>query len=332
MATAGKLLSRLNADPRAKLALQLALSAAIPAAPILYWSRNAKEEREERRREVATRMRIPSVQTIDELMVEKCQPGDVVLFDRRCECCASGPTAAAACLAGKSILCKEDDGTRSVEGGTYEHCGPRSLLIADGLPSSHRKGIVVPGRSTAAGAEHDPSNLCLLEATSGSGVVCRPLLTRLEMSRSRSVMLLPLSCPGERRQEAEYGDEPLDETTQLVKDTAYHELAKFRDKWLEDSKAQGYRSQHTYLSLMGAFLYATGFYPTFPIPVSPSAWMVVQALQECGAAQKLNEKQSQQTKVEDFTRDGRFFDKNTVRLRPGWKFLSPMAMRETSVS
>ena len=66
---------------------------------------------------------IPSVQTIDELMVEKCQPGDVILFDRRCECCASGPAAAFACLLGKAILCEENDGTRSVERGSYEHCG-----------------------------------------------------------------------------------------------------------------------------------------------------------------------------------------------------------------
>ena len=66
---------------------------------------------------------IPSVQTIDDLMVEKCQPGDVILFDRRCECCASGASAAMACLLGKAILCKEEDGTRSVERGSYEHCG-----------------------------------------------------------------------------------------------------------------------------------------------------------------------------------------------------------------
>jgi hypothetical protein len=66
---------------------------------------------------------IPSVQTIDELMVEKCQPGDVVLFDRRCECCASGPAAALGCLLGKAFLCDDEDGTRSVEGGKYEHCG-----------------------------------------------------------------------------------------------------------------------------------------------------------------------------------------------------------------
>ena len=28
-----------------------------------------------------------------------------------------------ACLLGKTILCEEEDGTRSVERGSYEHCG-----------------------------------------------------------------------------------------------------------------------------------------------------------------------------------------------------------------
>ena len=188
-------------------------------------------------------------------------------------------------------------------------------------------GIVVPGK----GATHDPTNLCLLEATSGSGITCHPLLTRLEMSKSRTVILLPLSCPGEHR---EYGeeDESISEKTQFLKNQTYNELSKFRDKWLLDSKTQNYQSQHSYLSIMGAMLYLTGLYPTFPIPISTSAWLVVQALQECGAAMKLNEKQSQQTKVEDFTRDGRFYEKDCVRLRPGWKFLSPVVMRETSVS
>jgi hypothetical protein len=194
-------------------------------------------------------------------------------------------------------------------------------------------GIVVPGQSTAKGAEHDPANLCLLEATSGSGVTCRPLLTRLEMSRSRSVILLPLSCPGERRFEVDHGDEGgLSEQTKLVRSITHSELAKFRDKWLAESISQDYKSHHSYLSIMGACLYRTGLYPTFPIPISPSAWLVVQALQECGAAMKLNEKQSQQTRVEDFTRDGRFFERDTVRLRPGWKFLNPLVMRENSVS
>jgi hypothetical protein len=196
-------------------------------------------------------------------------------------------------------------------------------------------GIVVPGQSTAKGAEHDPSNLCLLEATSGSGVACRPLLARLEMSRSRSVILLPLSCPGERRYEVDHGDdegEMLSEWTKFAKGLTYSELSKFRDKWLADSQLQDYRSHHSNLSITGVLLYRTGLYHTFNIPISPSAWLVVQALQECGAAMKLNEKQSQQTRVEDFTRDGRFFETDTVRLRPGWKFLSPVVMRENSVS
>ena len=70
---------------------------------------------------------IPNVQTIDDLLVEKCQPGDVILFDRRCECCAAGAISALACLLGKTFLCDEDDGTRSVENGSYEHCGESVL-------------------------------------------------------------------------------------------------------------------------------------------------------------------------------------------------------------
>jgi hypothetical protein len=196
----------------------------------------------------------------------------------------------------------------------------------------YMKGIVVPGLSTAKGQHHDPSNLCLLEATSGAGITCRPLLTRLEMSRSRSVILLPLSCPGERRYESDDDDDGggLSEQTKFLKQQTQNELVKFRDKWLNDSRTQQYESQHSYLSLMGTMLYRTGLYATFPIPISPSAWLVVSALQECGAAMKLNEKQSQETKVEDFTRDGRFFEKDTVRLRPGWKFLGPVILRETS--
>jgi hypothetical protein len=54
---ASRLLSQLNGNPRLKLAIQLSLSALIPAAPIIYWSRDAKRDREERDREVSTKMR-----------------------------------------------------------------------------------------------------------------------------------------------------------------------------------------------------------------------------------------------------------------------------------
>ena len=157
------------------------------------------------------------------------------------------------------------------------------------------------------------------------------------MSRSRSVILLPLSCPGERRYEVDNGEEDndnelvLSEKTKFLKKQTNDELTKFRDKWITDSQSQQYQNSHTALSIMGSLLYLTKLYPTFPIPISPSAWLVVSALQECGAAMKLNEKQAQMTRVEDFTRDGRFYERDTVGLRPGWKFLSPVVMRETSV-
>ncbi len=51
-----------------------------------------------------------------------------------------------------------------------------------------------------------------------------------------------------------------------------------------------------------------------------------------GSHAELNKNESQQTRVEDFARKGRFFERDTVLLRLGWKFLSPLVMRETSVS
>lgn len=52
-----QLLSQLNKRPRANLALQLSASALIPAVPILYWSHTAKQERDERTHQVATKLR-----------------------------------------------------------------------------------------------------------------------------------------------------------------------------------------------------------------------------------------------------------------------------------
>lgn len=55
---ASKLFSHLNNHPRTKLAIQLSFATIfIPSIPILYWSHNAKKEREEREHEVATKLR-----------------------------------------------------------------------------------------------------------------------------------------------------------------------------------------------------------------------------------------------------------------------------------
>ena len=54
---ATKLLSNLNKHPKTKLAIQLSIGALVPVIPIVYWSYSARDEREERRHEVATRLR-----------------------------------------------------------------------------------------------------------------------------------------------------------------------------------------------------------------------------------------------------------------------------------
>ena len=65
--------------------------------------------------------------------------------------------------------------------------------------NAYNKGIVVPGYVKKRSDQFCPSNLLVLEATPGEGFVARPLLTRIEMSQSRSMTLLPLAVAGERR-------------------------------------------------------------------------------------------------------------------------------------
>ena len=57
---------------------------------------------------------------------------------------------------------------------------------------------MVPGRVSTRHDAFDESNLLLMEATP-SGIVARSLKARLEQTQSRSMVLLPLCTPGERR-------------------------------------------------------------------------------------------------------------------------------------
>eukprot|EP00566_Odontella_aurita_P020017 CAMPEP_0113553022 /NCGR_PEP_ID=MMETSP0015_2-20120614/15382_1 /TAXON_ID=2838 /ORGANISM="Odontella" /LENGTH=291 /DNA_ID=CAMNT_0000454045 /DNA_START=121 /DNA_END=996 /DNA_ORIENTATION=- /assembly_acc=CAM_ASM_000160 len=288
-------------------------SLAVPSVPVLFWWKSAVDDRAKRAEDVKTKIRIPSVQTIDDLMVEKCKPGDVLLFDRRCHKCASGPMASFSCLVARGLLCGEDKGaTRSVETGKFDHCG-----------------VVVPGDTATKAQAADPSNLLLLEATASEGIVARPLLTRLEMSQSRTVLLLPISSPGERRNDEEF--EPSKKTARLQQRLVTN-LTAFRSKWVEESKKQNYAGGHPTLGVFGALGYAMNLQKTSPAPVSPSAWLVVSALQDAGAAENISARSALETRVDDFLRDHRFNEKDTVRLRPGWKFLAPVVVREMSRS
>ena len=195
-------------------------------------------------------------------------------------------------------------------------------------------GIVVPGYHKNKKDVYDPSNLLLLEATSGSGIVARPLLTRLEMSQSRTVMLLPLHLPGDADRNTTDDDvsSPPPEKTVLLRNYIDRQLAEFRDKWLEHSIQQGYAGAHSSLSVVGALAYMIGWHDVSPAPTSPSAWVVVSALQAAGVGENVRQRDAMEAKVEDFLRDFRFHEEDTVRLRPGFKYLPPVAMREMARS
>lgn len=185
---------------------------------------------------------------------------------------------------------------------------------------------MVPGYNIQKGDEYDPSNLLLLEATAGDGMVARPLQTRLEMSESRSVILLPLVLPGERR------NDPFYEPTSSVSATeaiVRKKLEEFRDRWVKTSQDMNYKRIHSTLGFVGALAYACGVHTHNAGPTSPAAWFVTQALTEAKIAQTITDRTTKEAKVEDFLRDYRFQDHDVIRLRPGWRFIAPVSFRET---
>lgn len=149
------------------------------------------------------------------------------------------------------------------------------------------------------------------------------------MSRSRSVILLPLMTPGERRYDEDY-ENP--KRTQQIRDYITTRLSQFTEMWAVESTKQHYARAHATLGIIGALQYTFGLQKYSPSPTSPSAWLVVEALQHAGVSEHLSDRTALETRVEDFLRDHRFFETDTVRLRPGFKFLPAVMLRETSRS
>ncbi|KAL3943014.1 MAG: hypothetical protein SGBAC_002873 [Bacillariaceae sp.] len=308
MSSAASRFQRLFTPKRVRVLKKMAAGGAVATTPVVIWWKMASDEREKKTEEVRTKVRVPNVQTIDDIMIERCRPGDVLLFDRRWETCVAGPLAALVCVLGRYFLCF-DDPNKVMPDGKFDHCG-----------------IVVPGYAKNKKEELDPSNLLLLEATAGGGIVARPLLTRLEMSNSRSAVLLPLALPGERR-----NDQFFEPTSSTIATEVFvrKQLEGFRDKWVEISKENNYRRVHSTLGLAGALAYGFGMHTQNPGPTSPAAWFVTMALQDAKIAQSVSARQTKEAKVEDFLRDYRFQDHDVIRLRPGWRFLAPVSFRET---
>lgn len=92
------------------------------SVPVVIWWNWSIGQRNKRDEEVRTRVRVPNVQSIDDLMIERCRPGDVLLFDRRWEHCATSPLSALVCILGRALLCS-DDPNKAVQDGRFDHCG-----------------------------------------------------------------------------------------------------------------------------------------------------------------------------------------------------------------
>jgi hypothetical protein len=197
------------------------------------------------------------------------------------------------------------------------------------FPLYFYSGLVVPGYIKSRQDEFDPSNLLILEATP-SGILARSLKTRLEQTQSRSVVLLQLCSPGEKRNVEEgYEHTP---TVQRTREHMERELQVFRDRWTELGREKNYHRFHSTVALGGALSYGLGLQTYISGPVSPSAYLTLLGLQQSAAAQNINERENLQVKPEDFLHDYRFEEKNAVRLRPGFRFLAPITLRETSRS
>ena len=303
----------------------------VPLSLWWYWSR---QERHQLLEEYRTRVQLPpgagSSDTYDYIITEKIQPGDVLLFDRRCERCYSSPWSALACVISKQLLTGksgDDNFIRSVDTGRYNHIG-----------------LVVPGYIRTRSDEYDPLNLLLLEATPG-GIVARPLKERLELSTSHSVILLQLASPGEQRNRIVDNSSSESQSSQqiLVTRTREHvvkELKRYRDTWVSLGTQYKYQYLHSTLTIGGAVAYALGLYDilqsssTFSIkgPVSPSAYFVLSGLQQAAAAPSITDQENFKIKPEDFLRDYRLTEQNAVRLRPGWRFLAPISLKQSSTS
>ena len=295
----------------------------VPVSVWWYWSVQERQTLQHRER---TKMRLPNgvSDTYDYLISEKCQAGDVVLFDRRCERCVT-PWAALACAVSKMCLTNttiNDRNIRSVDSGRYDHAG----LIVPGYTDKKRRGD----------SYDDTTNLLLLEATP-QGIVARPLKERLEQSTAHSVLLLQLCSPGEQRNGvggSSYGEKQQETITstqkavQRARDHVERELATFRDRYIQAAVDNNYQYLHSTVTLGGALAYQCGLQPYSRGPVSPAAFLVLTGLQKAAAAPSLNDAETRAVKGEDFLRDHRFTERDAVRLRPGWRFLAPIPLKQ----
>lgn len=307
----------------------------LPVSAWWYWSQQERQKIQERER---TKVQLPiSISdTYDYLIAEKCQVGDVVLFDRRCERCCASPWSALSCYVAKWALTNRtisDRNIRSIDTGRYDHIG-----------------IIVPGYVREKKDAFEDTNMLLMEATP-SGIVARPLKERLEQSASQSVLLLQLCSPGEQRNLMDavdtntgMGNEKATTTTTTItgastqksvarmRQHVERELTKFRDTYIAAGVENRYKYLHSTVTMGGALAYKVGlqdWITSYEGPVNPAAFLVLTGLHQAAAAPALSDRETRAVKPEDYLRDYRFTEKDAVRLRPGWRFLAPIPLKQS---
>jgi hypothetical protein len=330
---------------RRRVLTNMVAGVGVLALPVAAWWWWARRERQSILDEYKGRMKLPAsaMDTYDYIITEKIQAGDILLFDRRCERCAASPWAALACLVSKNCL--------ALPPSTL---GDHGAVAAAALNRYDHVGLVVPGHIHKRSDAWDPTNLLLMEATP-SGIVARPLKERLEQSASQSILLLQLACPGEQRSPAssssnnnkrgDSSNSPSSSTVASVERTRSHverELQRFRDAWLRASVAQQYSAIHSTVTLGGALAYrmlgashaaqqlASLGHKNSTLVIHPASYLVVSGLQAAAAAPSLSDVESRAVKPGDFLRDYRLTEEHVVRLRPGWRFLPPIPLKQSS--
>mmetsp|Transcript_26058 Transcript_26058/g.63602 ORF Transcript_26058/g.63602 Transcript_26058/m.63602 type:complete len:183 (+) Transcript_26058:84-632(+) len=136
MSSAASRFQRIFTPKRVRVLKKIAAGGAVASVPVLAWWKMASDERAKKSEEVRTKVRVPNVQTIDDIMIERCRPGDVLLFDRRWETCASGPLAALVCVLGRYFLCF-DDPNKVLPEGKFDHCG----IVVPGYAKNKKRGV-----------------------------------------------------------------------------------------------------------------------------------------------------------------------------------------------
>ena len=75
--SSSQIIRRIFTPKRIRVLKKMGAGVAVSSVPVFIWWKWAVDERHKKEEDVRTRVRVPNVQNIDDLMIERCRPGDV---------------------------------------------------------------------------------------------------------------------------------------------------------------------------------------------------------------------------------------------------------------